>query len=238
MNAAARRPVRSRLAALAELVPPGSRVLDVGTDRALLPHYLLASGRASSCIASERDRVRLSRVPAASRAIAARLDLRAGDGLTVLRAAERVEVVVVAGLGARSICRILGQRDLAGIGVRRLVLQPQTSPALLRRSLEGWGFGIVDERLVEEQERFHTIVAAAPDLPPVEPIGTLTRDDVLEAGPCLLASGEPSVARYWWEELDRNRKILELQPTGRGGAEAARRAALATRILAALGALS
>lgn len=215
------------------MVPPGSRVLDVGTDRALLPRYLLTSGRAAFCIASERDRVRLSRVPAAARELRG-LVLRAGDGLSVLEPEDRVEVVVVAGLGARAICRILRQRDLAALGVRRLVLQPETEPCLVRRALEGCAFGIEEERLVEEAGRLFTLIAAAPGLPAVAASGTLSRDDVLEVGPALLRSQDALLARYWRRELERTRAILARSPSGRGHAHARRRHELASRVLGSL----
>ncbi len=219
------------------MVPPGSRVADIGTDQALLPRWLLSSDRASFCVASERDARRLDRARGfpAGHPLAGRLDLRSGDGLEVLEPSDRVDVVVVAGLGAEATCRILGRARLAHLGVRRLVLQPQTDPARVRRWLLDHGFRIVDERLVEEGGRFFPVIAAEPGPETeAEAAGPLSREDLLELGPCLLRSGDPAVARYWQGELQRMERILCSATSGRGRSEALSRRDLARRILATL----
>ena len=45
--------LQPRLALLAALVPPGSRLADVGTDHGYLPVYLLQQGRIPSAIAAD-----------------------------------------------------------------------------------------------------------------------------------------------------------------------------------------
>ncbi len=218
------------------MVPPGSRVADIGTDQALLPRWLLSSGRATHCIASERDPARLARAGVARERhpLRHRLELRHGDGLSVLEPTDAVDVLVVAGLGARATCRILGRSNLGRLGIRRLLLQPQTAPASVRRWLLDRGFGIVEERLIEDGGRFYPIIAAEPGVRvPVEgPV--LCEEDLLEVGPCLLRSGAPEVGRFWQEELRRNEEILALGAAGLGRAEAMRRRDLSRRILTAL----
>jgi len=220
-----------------EMVPPGSRVADIGTDRALLPRWLLSSGRAIHCIASERDPERLARAlgPRERHPFRDRLVLRCGDGLSVLTPADRVDVLVVAGLGARATCRILGHALLGGLGIRRLVLQPQTAPASVRRWLWDHGFGIVEERLIEEGPRFYPIMAAEPGASGPGGGPLLSPEDLLEVGPCLVRSGAPAVERFWRGELLRNEEILALGAAGRGREEAMRRRDLSRRILRTLG---
>ncbi len=230
---------RERLRAVAELVPRGSRVADVGSDHGLLPVLLLESGRAARCIATERDAARLAalRGRLSSRGDPRdRLDLRAGDGLAALSENDRIDVVVVAGLGARSIVRILDTPALDALAPARLVLQPQTEPHLVRRFLVRRGFAIVDETLVRGSRRDHVVLAADPrgPAPPEPPPAGLTPDDVLEAGPVLLASGLPEVRAHWRRRAAAAKAILDGPAAGRG-----RRAALlalerALRILAHL----
>jgi tRNA (adenine22-N1)-methyltransferase len=229
---------RKRLEALLELIPPGSRVADVGTDRGLLPRVLLVSGLASHCIATERDPTRLARArcfPAGHR-LQARLELRAGNGLEPLGAEDRLDVVVIAGLGGGSIVRILGCPRRAALGVRRFVLQPRTDAARVRRWLLDEGFGIVDERLGIERRRFFLALAASPGTegsPLPAPPAPLSTEDLLEVGPRLAVSGDPLVAEFWARQLERAERILAAGAGGRGGREAERIRDLALRVRAA-----
>jgi tRNA (adenine22-N1)-methyltransferase len=226
-----------RLSALADLVPPGSRVADIGTDHALLPIRLLRDGRASFCVATEirpalvrRTRARLRDVPWADR-----LELRTGDGLEVLAPEDRLNVLVLAGMGADTIRRILSHQRLQQLGVDRLVLQPQTDAAGLRAWLVHHRWRIVEEVLLRDGRRFTLLIAAETghriviDRHPV-----LSRSDLLEAGPCLVRSGSPDVAAYWKDQLRRNRRILEHATGGAARDEAHRMCAVSGRILEAL----
>lgn len=202
-------PLPPRLAAVAGLVPPGSRVADVGCDHGRLAAELARRG--SFVVATDR---KLRRVPEG-------VPFRLGDGLAPLSSRDRIEVVVLAGLGARSIVRILGASRLP---VARLVLQPQTEAPLLRRWLVEHGRRIVDEALVRDGGRTYVVVAAEEgDAADGLRLEGLERDDVLAAGPVLLRRRAPGLARYWRERRDRLASI--------GGAEARR----AERILTWLG---
>ncbi len=193
-----------RLEAVASLVPPGARVAEIGTDHGRLPELLLRSGRVAECIGTERTERLLARARGRLEraALAERVTLRAGDGLEPLQRADRIEVLVLAGLGARTIRAVLGRRDPRDLGVRRLVLQPQSEPALLRRWLWDHDWRIVEERIVEERGRYYEIIGAergAPRTLPPDP--ALHPADLLAAGPRLLESADPLLRRVWSERL-------------------------------------
>ena len=210
-------------------------VADVGADHALLSLALLESGRAVRCVASEPRSERLAKAAArasASRA-ADRLDLRVGDGLAVLTPDDGVSVVVLAGLGGHAIRRILDDPRREALAPRRLVLQPQTEPAVVRGWLAGSGYRLVAERLVADGRRFYVVLAAEPGVEDLRH-PSLPPADLLEAGPLLVRSGDPVAAAYWRAELRRTRAVLERARRGRGRDEALAREALARRVLAAL----
>jgi tRNA (adenine22-N1)-methyltransferase len=218
---------------VAELVPAGSRVADVGSGHGLLPRHLLALGRAAWCVATERDERRLRSVlhdpddP--------RLSLRHGDGLAPLEPEDRLDAVVIAGLGGPSIARILGSPRWEALGARRLVLQPQTGAAGLRRWLAGHGFALADERLVLSAGRFYPILAVERGRwVDHDHDAGLDRDDLLEAGPLLVLRREPLLRPLWKREEDRLVSILNRARPGRGRRAAEARLALARRVLAAL----
>jgi tRNA (adenine22-N1)-methyltransferase len=148
-----------RLGAVAALVPHGARVADVGAGDGRLAAWLVGTGRASFCVATERT----ERAAAAVRASVGDgpgLDVRRGEGLGALRPEDGIEVVVVAGMGARKIRGILDGGNPRELGIRRLVLQPQTEPRLLRRWLLDHGWRIAAGSRVVERGRLYEVMAA------------------------------------------------------------------------------
>ena len=221
-----------RLRAVASLVPPGSRVADIGTGHGRLPHWLLAGSRITHCIATERTRESGSRLT--TLALPPGLDVRFGDGLRVLRPEDRVDVLILSGLGARSIIGILdGDRGPAS-SIGRLVLQPQAEAGRLRRWLVGNGRTIVAERMARERGRFYLAIAAENGGAGLPPHPTLSTGELLEAGPCLVSSRDPLVRSYWRRNLVRLERILERAPGATEHSRARRQAVLATRVLGAL----
>ena len=217
------------------MVPRGSVVADIGTDHGLLPHRLLASGRAVRCIASEPHASRLSKVrrfePGEPRE--GTLSLRVGDGLTVLEPEDGVDVVVIAGLGGAAIARILDQPVRRELALRRLVLQPQTDPVVVRAWLVAHGFRHVEERIVLDRRRFYVLIAAEPGNERLTH-PALAAEDLLEAGPRLVRSKDTLVVLFWTRWLERHERILSRAHRGSARDEAVRQRDLARRVLAAL----
>ncbi len=222
-----------RLAVVASMIPAGSRVADVGAGHGLLPRRLLDRGWATHCIATEKTPERLRHVwryPAGHR-LAPALELRAGDGLQVLRATDRVDVLVIAGLGGRSIAAMLAEAPFDG----RMVLQPQDNAAFLRRCLLAGGWAIVDERPAFERGRYYEILAAEPGQPtglPDHPV--LGLDELIAAGPWLVRSSDPLVRRFWSLQARRLEGILRGLPAGTAELQVRRERDRALRILSVL----
>ncbi len=193
-----------RLAAVASEIEPGSRVADIGTDHGKLPLWLAATGRAAFCLATETEPALLARsaTKAHGAAWAGRLAFRTGDGLAAIEEGDHIDTVVIAGVGGRTIVRLLTAPRSADL--RRLVLQPRSEAVLLRRWLSEHGWRVASERLTEERGRFHlTLAAGRGDDADLYRHPSLDREDLLAAGPLLVRSGAPEVARAWRRERDR-----------------------------------
>jgi len=230
-------PLSPRLGALADAIVPGSRVADVGSDHGLLPLWLAASSRAAYCLAAEKTAELLAGVarPPADAPWAQRLGYRAGDGLGALRPEDRIDTIVLAGLGGRTIVRLLAAPEAASPTLRRLVLQPRSEPALTRLWLRKHGWRPVAERLTEQCGRFHlTLAAERGDDDDLYGHETLSREDLLAAGPLLVRSPSPEMGRLWRLERDRLTSILEGSGSGPSLARARSALALALRVLAAI----
>lgn len=152
-----------RLAAIASFIPPGARVADIGSDHAMLPLYLVSTGRSPGVIASDINEkpylIACRQVEAA--AAGDRVEVRKGDGLAVLRPGE-VDVIVIAGMGANTIMGILSRSPEVLAGISRLVLQPMSHPGALRRWLAQNSWRLADEEVLREDGKFYVIIVAEP----------------------------------------------------------------------------
>jgi tRNA (adenine22-N1)-methyltransferase len=198
----------------------------------LVPRLLLSTGRADHCIATELRGIEPGRGLANPERFGPRLELRQGSGLDALDAEDRVDVVILSGLGARTIVRILEAGPVAELGIGRLVVQPQSEPARVRRWLLGHGYGIVAEKIALERSRFYVAMAAEPGADGSRPVDPrLDQAVVEEAGPCLVRSGDPLVRACWERVLRAQERILRRAPAGRGRVAAEGRRELARKVL-------
>ena len=219
------------------MIPPDSCVADVGTDAARLPRLLLRLGRARRCIATDVAGKGLASAErlCGPELTGGRLVLRRGAGLAPLAREDGVNVIVLAGLGAHKMVRILGNDRPRELAVGRLVLQPQTDPVLVRRWLLEHDYGIVLETMVRERKNDYSIMAAEPGAAARSSwTGPLPLDDLLEVGPCLIRSSEPLVREHWERERARLEGVVGPEDHGTATVRARERLELVRRVLAQL----
>lgn len=184
-----------RLRLLADWVPAGARLADVGTDHGYLPVWLVLRGRAASAIASDLRPGPLSRAQKTAEDYGAKLDLRLCDGLSAV-AQEECDTVVIAGMGGENIAAILAAAPWTADGGHTLLLQPQSRPEVLRGFLAGHGYIIQREALVRDRGHLYPVMEAG--------AGTMTLSlGQLYCGAKLLH--DPLAERYIIE------KIIQLQ---------------------------
>lgn len=207
-------PLCPRLAAIAELVPHGLAVADIGTDHALLPSALVLRGQVPRALACDRARGPLAcaRLTVERHGLGERVELRMGEGLAPLRAGE-VDTVVIAGMGPDTLLGVLAADPGQVRRLTRLVLQPNFGLEAVRRWLAAHALTLVDERLVEDRGRFYTALAAEPGVDPAAD----SRDAASWAlGPFVLRRGGPTLARWLRDELRRGEQAAA--GLGRSGA--------------------
>ncbi|MBO4217128.1 MAG: SAM-dependent methyltransferase [Clostridia bacterium] len=149
-----------RLSAVAGYVV-GDRLLDIGSDHALLPISLCLEGRISAAMATD---VNPAPLKGAARNVSRyglsdRISLLVADGLHGVDFS--ATDVVVAGMGGQLIASILGNGDYPLSGLN-LVLQPMTGACDLRAFLAENGYEITDERLVRRrgERRIYQVIRA------------------------------------------------------------------------------
>ena len=226
--------IRPRLEAIADAVRPHSRVADVGSDHGRLPRLLIVSGRASWCVATEfgAGPARRLRDGVLETAEAGRIDLRTGRGLDPLLSDDRIDVLVLSGMGGATMLEILERPRLDALGIQRLVLQPQSGWARVRAGLDELGRSVTDERLVRDRGRLYTVIRAGGGRP-LPPQGGFSPGEWYELGPCWHRDGEPLAVEYWTGRLENTRHRHE-RARGAGLENARREIDFAERALAAL----
>lgn len=146
-----------RLQLLADWVPPGARLADIGTDHAYLPVWLLLRGRIGSAIAADLREGPLRRAGETAQTYGVSLDRRLCDGLSAI-GSEECDTIVIAGMGGENISAILSAAPWTGRGCHTLLLQPQSKAEELRRFLMDHGYAIRREALVLDRGTIYPVM--------------------------------------------------------------------------------
>ena len=132
-----------RLRAVAELVPCGSCIADIGTDHAYVPISLIHDGRIKYAIAgdihagpAQRAREHIKR-----EGLSTKIKVREGAGLSILEEDE-VDGAVIAGMGGFMIRDILKQEYVIAESIKWFILQPQNHTSDLYIWLQQNGYKI------------------------------------------------------------------------------------------------
>lgn len=197
--------IGARLETVGSLILPNSILADIGTDHAYLPVYLLQEGKITSAIAGD---IAQGPCKAAENTVAmynmkTKVQVRLGSGLSVLSPNE-VNCISIAGMGGSSMVEILSADLEIAKSAERLILQPQTGAAGLRKWLLANDWEIVEEELVWENKRLYEIIAA-------ERVHSLQKNysqAELEIGPILLAKQHPLLKDQFAKQLDTYNKQL------------------------------
>ena len=152
----------ARLTAAAELVLPGKPVADIGCDHGKLTAVLAASGKYPKVIGAD---LRPGPLAKAAQTLEHadckdRVELRLGDGLSVLSAGE-VGTIVLAGVSAQTTWEIIEKAPwVSEIGGPRVVMVPATRHSELRCWLWEHGFALQADRPVQAAGRWYAVMAA------------------------------------------------------------------------------
>ena len=147
-----------RLRLLADWVPQGAKLADVGTDHAYLPVWLTVHGRVSSAIASDLRQGPIRRAAENCRLYGAEtVDCRLAPGLEAV-APEEADTIVIAGMGGETIASILADAPWTADGAHTLLLSPHTRAEELRRFLADHGYAIRREALVHDRGTLYPVM--------------------------------------------------------------------------------
>lgn len=148
-----------RLCKVADLVPKGARFVDIGTDHAYLPTWLILNGVIEHAIAADLREGPLERAKdtAEKFGVSDKMDFRLCDGLSDVCAGE-VDAIAIAGMGGETIAHILEGAPWTKEEGITLILQPMSSQSDLRKWLAAHGYAIKNECVVREDKTLYNIL--------------------------------------------------------------------------------
>lgn len=211
----------ARLMQIAERLPKGCKLADIGSDHALLPVYAVKNGLALSAVAGEVNEgpLKAAQQQVAQAGLTSSIAVRKGDGLAVVAPGE-VDTITIAGMGGALIASILeaGQDKLAG--VHTLVLQPNVGEDLVRRWLLRHEWALTEESILAEDGKIYEILTArrlpdsaefnaqlyAPRALPGSEL-ELTEELLLLLGPWLMKQPNAVWFEKWHEEIKQLERI-------------------------------
>lgn len=192
-----------RLRAAADFVPANTVIADIGTDHANLPVYLLKTGRIKKAIAVDvhEGPYRIAQRTVKRYGMESKIDVRLGNGLTVLQPGE-ADVAVFAGMGGQLINSLLQNSPQVTASLNGLILQPQLASEKVRRYIYDIGWHIKDETLAKEQHHIYQLIYAVPG------VQNMPDELALKVGPVLLVKRPPLFLNHIAGLLRCSKKIL------------------------------
>ncbi|WP_251861882.1 class I SAM-dependent methyltransferase [Clostridium sp. Marseille-Q2269] len=194
-----------RLKEIANMVDRCESIVDVGTDHAYIPIYLIKNNICKNAIAGDINKGPLFRAQnnIAFHNLQGKIQCRLGPGLTKIYPKE-VNGAIIAGMGGHLIKDILEESKEVFKTLDFLVLQPVQNPEALRKHIYNNGYKILEESLVFEDNRFYEIIKIRYDknVKSIDPI-------YYEIGQYLINNRHPLITKFLCNNIDKYKKILQ-----------------------------
>lgn len=195
----------ARLAAAFAYVRPGHAAADIGCDHGKLSAALAGSGRCPLVLACDLRPAPLEKARVTCAPYGDKVQCRLGSGLSVLQPGE-ADDIIIAGMGAETIIKILEAAPWVFDAWYNLVLVPATKHSVLRRWLARRGFVLAGETLCQAAGRWYAVMNA-------RYTGTCREPDGLECL-CGLTGGQPGCGAYYAQQNAKLKKYRLGLPAG------------------------
>lgn len=195
-----------RLNAIASMVTNTKYLADIGCDHALLDIYLIKQKIIEKSIACDITEGALNQ---AKKNIMinniTKIETRLGDGLEKITAKDRIDTIVLSGLGNVKIREILfnGKDKLKDINT--IIIQSNTNCPDIRKTLIDLGYNVSDEVIVKENNIFYIVIKFVKGIKKYS-------DREIYFGPVLLANKDKLFKEMYDAEIKNNNKIIRKLP--------------------------
>ena len=150
--------ISKRLKAIADFLDINDFIVDVGTDHALLPIYLIKNNLVNGIIATDINKSALNN--AITNIYKARLQHKIStvlsDGLENVDI-NLVNTIVISGMGTKNIIKILKNKEKTK-NINKIIVQSNNNYYHLRKNITAMGFYIADEDIVFDNKNYYLTV--------------------------------------------------------------------------------
>ena len=193
----------ARLSAIADLVPGGSYLADIGSDHAWLPIFLVESGKINYAMAIDNKVGPYMRMKTnvASSSAANRIVCSHSDGISAISSS--VDTLVLAGMGGLLSCQILEEHPEKLFNVETIIMDPHRDLIAVRKRVSELGYHITAEKMVFEDHVYYTVIRFERGLPriPYTP-------NELAFGPILMKGHDPVYLDWLSNQKAKLSKLL------------------------------
>lgn len=154
-------PLNQRLKKVSTYIQ-GEYLADIGSDHAYLPIYAIVNGLTQKAIACEviKGPFEASKRNVIEHELNEFVDVRLGDGLSVIQPDDAITSITICGMGGPLIAKILNEGADKLINHPRLILQSNIQSSAIRKRLIQLNYNIVAEALLEEKGHIYEIIVA------------------------------------------------------------------------------
>lgn len=149
----------NRLFQVAQMVEKCDKIIDVGTDHAYIPIYLVNNKIANFVVASDINEgpIKVAQCNIKKEMLEGKIECRVGSGLSVLKPCE-VECGIIAGMGGFLIIDILESGIQVFKKMKYLILQPMQHSDVLRKYIYEKGYRIIDESICISDGKYYETI--------------------------------------------------------------------------------
>lgn len=199
-----------RLTKVTSYLPKGAAFADIGSDHAYLPCYVCLRDQTARAIAGE---VNEGPYQSALKTVShfqlnEAVDVRLGNGLQVINEQDKVDQIVIAGMGGALIKSILEEGKTKLENVKRIIAQPNIDARNVRKWFVENNFIITSETVVEENQHIYEIIVADKQESSTSNHQDLTKQQLL-FGPILLENKTKVFYDKWKSEYEKTKRIIE-----------------------------
>lgn len=146
----------NRLYAISEYIDSKDIVIDVGCDHALLDIYLsekynkvyYASDIRESALLKARENIEKYNIK--------NVILRCFDGLEGINEDDKIDTVVISGMGYHTILKILKNKEKL-YNINKIIIESNSNPEIVRKYLIKNGFYIESENIIKDKNIFYIV---------------------------------------------------------------------------------
>ncbi|OYR87430.1 tRNA (adenine(22)-N(1))-methyltransferase [Lactobacillus taiwanensis] len=190
--------LEERLAQIGKMVDSESRLADIGTDHAYLPIALVKEGKIDFAIASDvaAGPLNNAKQDIEQAGLEEKIETRLGSGLETLKAEDRIDTVVIAGMGGKLMTNLLKTAYQEGKKYPTLILEANIGEPLVRKWLMDHQYEIVAEQIIEVAGHIYEIIKAEIKRDKLD-----LSEQELAFGPFLLKEKNSIFIKKWTNQL-------------------------------------